>query len=160
MARTDLTGHVFGMLTVEHREPGPRDRAHPPRWRCRCACGGTTVALASNLTTGRTQSCGCGRIKHGLSRTPTWVSWKSMLDRCRAPRGKNHANYAARGIRVCAEWQDEHGFERFLADMGERPEGTTLDRKDNDGNYEPGNCRWATPVEQRANRRPVRRRAA
>lgn len=85
------------------------------------------------------------------SGTPTYGSWRAMRERCTNPKNKYFKNYGGRGITVCDRW---HIFEHFLADMGERPPGLTLDRKDNDGNYEPGNCRWATPSEQNKNESP------
>ena len=96
------------------------------------------------------------RIKHGLTRqgqkwTPEYESWASMMTRCRNPRHKDYAIYGGRGVTVCGRW---HAFENFLKDMGARPQGTSLDRFPNrDGNYEPGNCRWATPLEQGNNTR-------
>jgi hypothetical protein len=88
-----------------------------------------------------------------MSKTPTWFSWFSMRQRCYLKTMKCYPRYGGRGITVCDRWRDS--FENFLADMGERPEGTTLDRIDATGNYEPSNCRWATDWEQRANRRPT-----
>lgn len=88
---------------------------------------------------------------HGMTDSPTYVSWVEMRRRCRSDR--HRAEYRDRGITVCERWRK---FENFLADMGERPDGLTLDRIDNDGNYEPGNCRWATPDQQSRNRRSVK----
>lgn len=95
-----------------------------------------------------------GIVPHGMSRTPTYKSWVSMLWRCRDPRDASYPRYGGRGITVCDRWEPRRGgsFLNFLADLGERPEGMTLDRRNGDGNYDPGNCRWATIAEQNANR--------
>lgn len=95
---------------------------------------------------------------HGMRGTPTHNSWRSMKHRCLNPKGRQYPDYGGRGITVCARWMK---FENFLADMGERPgKEYSLDRIDNDGNYEPSNCRWATRSEQQKNKRPAKRRDA
>lgn len=124
---------------------------------CKCDCGGETSVNSNNLTSGAVQSCGClgreigiGVSKHGGSYSPTYVSWSSMLKRCTNPNFDSYPRYGGRGITVCDRWRD---YANFLADMGERPEGHSLDRyPNNTGNYEPGNVRWATPREQQRNR--------
>ena len=169
----DLTDHRFGRLTVVQRTTN--SSCGNVRWHCRCDCGHYTDATSSNLISGNTESCGClgrevrvtngravglvcgavnGRAnaKHGHAsngrRSRTYRSWDSMNDRCNNPKRKY---YGARGIKVCDRWR--HSFQNFLVDMGERPEGKTLDRyPDNNGNYEPDNCRWATASQQNSNR--------
>lgn len=156
MKPLDLTGRRFGRLTALRYAV---ELGKPRRWICRCDCGQETIAFLSNLTREHTLSCGCLKKEkqgtanrtHGMTSTPTWQSWNCMTRRCTDPRRPAYPYYGGRGVAVCERWLR---FDNFLADMGERPPGTTLDRyPDNDGNYEPGNCRWGTPTEQSNNRR-------
>jgi hypothetical protein len=160
----DLTNQKFGMLTVQC----PVGRR---RYLCLCDCGQLAVVCSSNLRSGNTRSCGClsrklaaeretthGHNKHGQT-TRTYNTWNCMKIRCLNPKHTRYPDYGGRGITVCDRWIES--FAAFLADMGERPEGMTIDRYPNkNGNYEPGNTRWATPKQQRANRRNVRTDAA
>ena len=157
----DITGHTYGRLVVLRFD---REDSHKNRyWTCLCECGVETSVRFGRLRSGYTKSCGClikeraamCSYRHGCNtttyRSPEYSSWNSMKQRCLNPNSKDYANYGGRGISVCDSWQDS--FQQFFEDMGIRPEGTTLDRMDNDGNYEPGNCRWATAKEQNSNRR-------
>jgi hypothetical protein len=130
-------------------------------WLCRCICGVEKVIAGTHLISGHTRSCGClnkeltvaRNTTHGLSGIPAYKVWDSMLQRCRNPRDRSFANYGGRGIGVCERWEK---FENFLGDMGEPPPGMTLDRRENDGDYTPENCKWATRSEQMRNTRQSR----
>lgn len=150
----DLSGQVFGRLTVIER--GPMTAGGSVRWRCMCRCGQETSPKSYNLRSGITTSCGCARSTHGLYGSPTYWTWASMIGRCYRPTSKSYPRYGGVGIAVCDEWRDS--FEAFVEDMGERPADKTLDRIDNELGYGPSNCRWATAEEQLANRRASVRR--
>ena len=157
-----MTGRRYGRLVVTG-EVG-RTPAGQIRWACRCDCGGMAMVPGGHLRTGNTKSCGCEqhrglepyhKIRHGqANRTPTYQSWGAAIQRCTNPKNRYWHIYGGRGIQVCEAWKTS--FEVFFADMGERPLGYTLDRINSDGDYEPGNCRWATAKQNGRNRRDVK----
>lgn len=159
----DLSGLRFGRLLVQGRHPNNSPRG-ASMWTCLCDCGEMTITVGSKLTEQRVQSCGCLvkdtaqelakslNLTHGHSRTPEYVAWINMKSRCSNPRTMGYEGYGGRGISVDPRW--ENSFENFLADMGQRPSPDhSLDRREVDGNYGPGNCRWATFDEQQNNKR-------
>jgi hypothetical protein len=165
--RQNLTGQRFGRLVATSYAFTAKDGRG--FWNCVCDCGNKKLTAARALKVGDTVSCGCRRSEtswrkhvaktgrankqHGHAReirTPEYHSWTAMRTRCNNPLATAYERYGGAGIKVCKRW---NSFKNFLADMGKRPAGTTLDRINSNGNYTPSNCRWATPLEQNRNRR-------
>jgi len=154
----DLAGQRFGFL-VALRLGEKQRKTNGAWWLCRCDCGCEKHLSGKDLVDGKIMSCGCqqrtltflaGPGTHGMRGSRTYRIWQAMLTRCRNPNVSCAKDYSGRGISVCERW---HEFENFLADMGEAPKKHSIDRINNDGNYEPGNCRWATRHQQASNTR-------
>jgi hypothetical protein len=158
----DLSGKKFGRLTLI--EANRLEKIL--RYNCLCDCGKTCVVRRCALVSGHTQSCGCYRIErvidtmsiqngNTIKNKPEYDAWRHAIYRCYNPKHKRYMDYGGRWIKVCDRWLES--FENFLEDMGKRPsKNHSLDRVINDGNYEPSNCRWATPKQQAGNRRSTR----
>jgi len=157
----DLTGRQFTRLKVLGRTENISN-AVQPCWLCVCICGTRTVVRGQHLRNGAIKSCGCWskdmtrarNTTHGGHGTGAYRSWQAMIARCENPNASNYYKYGAVGIRITPRWRNS--FAAFLADMGERPPGMSLDRIDGSKGYYKANCRWATPKQQANNRRPRR----
>ena len=151
----DLAGFSFGRLTGVRRVENLPGYAQA-RWLFRCECGNEKILFGYVVVHKKVKSCGCymkehpSHLRHGMTRTPEHTVWVAMRGRCEYQSNDAYASYGGRGIYVCDRWKS---FENFYADMGRRPRGTSLDRKDNDGPYSLDNCRWATKEQQTRNRR-------
>lgn len=152
--RMDLVGLRFGRLLVV--EYSTSDKNGNTKFFCKCDCGECKVIYGQSLKAGATLSCGCLNKEivssmpqnHHMSHTSYYKAWAGMIQRCTNPQNHKWQRYGGRGISVCKEWRD---FENFQRDMGERPPGMTLDRTNNNGDYTPSNCRWATATQQQNN---------
>ncbi len=172
VAALDIAGQKFNRLTAIKKSE--IQTGQHVKWDFACECGKMTTAAATIVKSGKTKSCGCWKIeearirgyerpvkvplKHGYAknRIPEYNVWKTMRQRCNNPKNQDYELYGARGISICERWND---FENFLSDMGRRPSDEhSIDRKDNNGNYEPSNCHWTTDDAQANNRRMRRKK--
>ena len=150
----DITGLKFGRLTAI--EPTDKRQSGNIIWKCQCDCGNEKFIRTGDLYSNATKSCGClnrERITtHGMYKSSIYTAWDNMIQRCENIKCPTYKYYGGRGIKICERW---HKFENFYEDMGDKPPGLSIDRIDNEGNYEPNNCQWSTPYEQQINSRPL-----
>jgi hypothetical protein len=148
MKLVDRTGQKFGKLTVI--EQAGRNNLKKVLWKCRCDCGNFVNVVSGSLITGNTESCGCviPNFKHGGWKKSSYNTWRAMIRRCNNPKDKDYPRYGGKGVSVCPEWLDYATFAQY---MGEPVGKETLDRINPAGNYEPKNCRWASPTVQARN---------
>jgi hypothetical protein len=154
MTKKNLTGQQFGRLTAKYRIIGGKYSF----WFCECSCGQSGEFRQAHLESGSTKSCGClnreiviARSRtHGMRKSSIYRLWSGMKTRCENPKEKRWKDYGGRGIKVCHRWQR---FEHFLEDMGQPPLGSSIERRNNNGDYCPANCKWATRSEQGRNKR-------
>jgi len=151
----DICGMKYGRLSVISR--GLKMPSGKYKWNVKCDCGKQLSVEGNNLKTGHTRSCGClpleQKTTHGMWGTREYTTWRRMKERCLNPNDAGYKYWGGRGIKVCDSWLK---FENFFADMGEKPKDMTLERKNNDGNYSPDNCKWATYQEQNNNNRTIK----
>lgn len=161
--RIDLVGRIISWYLVLER--APKGKSYDARYICMCKCGAVKTVYATSLMSGQTRSCGCyikcvmsnRGFRSGIRRPSKYEkmreyhSWVGAKGRCKNPNNPKYYRYAGRGIKVCDRW--DKSFENFLQDMGPCPPGCSLDRVNNDGDYEPSNCRWANPNVQANNRK-------
>lgn len=145
----DLEGKRFGMLLVVGRSEKKTGTGRF-LWECLCDCGNTAHCKTGNIRNGASTSCGCVRTKHGGKGTRLYRIWAGMKNRCGQPESKYYKRYGARGVKVCGDWKDDFVKFRDWALLNGYINNLTIDRKDNDGNYEPGNCQWITRRENTA----------